>query len=142
MDEGIHPPREGGEVMGGLVRAARPQSMFPIRRRAVPSLKEAPRLDATPGPRASPPSGFRAADLRARIRNPGLVLNGLVDLPAMHGHILGSFDAQAHLVTTDFDHGHRDIVVDDNALVLLAGENQHRRSSLGPIALGAYHPLL
>jgi hypothetical protein len=35
----------------------------------------------------------------------------------MHGHFLGRYDAQAHLVAADFNHGDRDIVVDDNRLV-------------------------
>src|SRR5262249_55289121 len=43
---------------------------------------------------------------------------------------------EAHLVAADFDHGHRDVIIDDDALVLLAGQNQHRRSSLRPISGG------
>src|SRR5262249_45070378 len=59
-----------------------------------------------------------------------LVLNRLIHLATMHRDVFRSLDPQAHLVATDFDDGHRDVVVDDDALVLLAGENQHRRSSL------------
>src|SRR5438270_859698 len=54
----------------------------------------------------------------------------LVHLAAVHGHLLRRFDPQPDLVPADLDHRDRDVVVDDDALVLLAGENQHRRSPL------------
>ena len=82
-------------------------------------------------------SGFGANSVGIRIESTGLVLNGLVDLTAMDGDMLGRFDAETNLVSANLDHGHRDVVVDDDALVLLAGENQHCRSSLVLIAFGA-----
>src|SRR3954447_1029801 len=69
----------------------------------------------------------------------GLILNRLVDLATVDGHILWGFDAQSHLVTADLDHSDRDVIVDDDALVLLAGENQHRRSPLKVIPAGRSH---
>src|SRR5262245_41162937 len=60
----------------------------------------------------------------------GLILDGLVNLAPMDRDILGGFNPEAHLITADLDHGNRDVVVDDDALVFLPGENQHRRSSL------------
>src|SRR6478672_7129272 len=91
-------------------------------------------------PSRDPPfrrSGLWTAHLGSLIRDPRLALNRLVDLAAMHGDVLGSLDADSHLVPADLNDGHRDIVVDDDALVFLAGENQHCLSSLVPIALGA-----
>src|SRR5512135_333258 len=82
---------------------------------------------------------IRRRDLGSRIPRAGLVLNGLVDLAAMHGDIFGGLDAKTDLVTTDLDDSHRDAIVDYDALVLLAGENQHRRSSLMHFAPGADH---
>ena len=82
-------------------------------------------------------SGFGANSVGIRIESSGLILDGLVDLTTMDGDMLGRLDPEANLVAANLDHGHRDIVVDDDALVLLAGENQHRCSSLVLIAFGA-----
>ena len=82
-------------------------------------------------------SGFGANSVGIRIESTGLILNGLVDFTTMDGDMLGRFDSEANLVSTNLDHGHRDIVVDDDALVLFAGENQHNISSLVLIAFGA-----
>src|SRR5208337_3251561 len=85
-------------------------------------------------------SNIRCWNLGSRIERASLVLNGFVDLAAMDCDILGGLDAKTNLVTPDLDHGHRDVVVDNDAFVLLAGENQHRRSSLMLVARRAYHP--
>ena len=82
-------------------------------------------------------SGFGANSVGIRIKSTGLVLNGLIDFTTMDGDVFGRLDTETDLVSTDLDHGHRDIVVDDDALVLFAGENQHNISSLVLIAFGA-----
>lgn len=46
---------------------------------------------------------------------------GFVNFVTMHGHFLRSLDTQANFVASDFDHDNRDIVIDDDTLVLLAG---------------------
>ena len=65
----------------------------------------------------------------ARIRLAGLVAtdlltaaNRLVDLVSMDRYFLGSIHAQSHLVTPNLNHDNRNIVIDDNALVLLSRE--------------------
>src|SRR5439155_23582744 len=58
------------------------------------------------------------------------VLDGLVDLAAMDRDLFGRIDPQADLVAADLHHGHRDVIVDDDAFVLLPRENQHRLASL------------
>src|SRR4051794_33991507 len=87
-------------------------------------------------------SSIRRGNLGSWLTRARLVLNRFVHFTTMNGNILGSFDAKSDLVTANLNDGHRDVVVDNDAFVLLAGENQHRRSSLVPIALGAYRPLL
>ena len=82
-------------------------------------------------------SGFRANSVGIGIESTGLILDGLVDFTTMDGDVLGRLDTETDLVSTDLDHGHRDIVIDDDALVLFAGENQHNISSLVLIAIGA-----
>ena len=82
-------------------------------------------------------SGFGANSVGIRIESTGLILNGLVDFTTMNGDVLGRLDTETDLVSTDLDHGHRDVVIDNDALVLFAGENQHNISSLVLIAIGA-----
>jgi hypothetical protein len=48
-------------------------------------------------------------------------LDRLVDLPAMNRHLFGRFNAQSNLAATYFDDGDDDVLVDDDALVLLSG---------------------
>jgi len=83
---------------------------------------------------------LRPADFRCLIHGSRLILNRLVDLSAMNSNILRRLDTEADFVPTDLDHGDRDVIVDDDALVFLAGENQHCRSSLVPMMLGTCHP--
>ena len=52
-------------------------------------------------------------------------LDGLIHLSAMNRNFLRRLNAQADLVPTDFDHHDGYVVVDDDALVLLSGQNQH-----------------
>jgi hypothetical protein len=87
--------------------------------------------------RESMMSGFGANSVGIRIESTGLILDGLVNLTTMDGDVLRRLDTETNLVAANFDHGHRDIVVDDDALVLFAGENQHNISSLVLIAFGA-----
>ena len=82
-------------------------------------------------------SGFGANSVGIRIESTGLILDGLVNFTTMDGDMLGRLDPETNLVSANLDHGHRDIVVNDDALVLLAGENQHNFSSLVLIAFGA-----
>ncbi len=49
----------------------------------------------------------------------------LEDLSPMDRHLLGSFDAEPHLVTTNLHHNNRDVIVDDNALVFFSRKNKH-----------------
>jgi len=46
-----------------------------------------------------------------------LAVNGVEDLLAMDGHLLGCHDAQPHLVAADLHHGYDDVVVDDDTFV-------------------------
>jgi hypothetical protein len=50
-------------------------------------------------------------------------VDGLVDLLTVDLYSLGVDDAQAHLVTLDLDYGDGDSAVDDDAFVLLAGND-------------------
>jgi hypothetical protein len=64
----------------------------------------------------------RAIALRYRLLT-GVVLllippNCLVDLITMDRNFLGRFDAQADLIAADFDHDDRNVIIDDDALVL------------------------
>jgi len=49
----------------------------------------------------------------------------VVDLLAMDGDFLGRVDAEADLIAADLDDGDGDVVVDNNRLVRLAGQNEH-----------------
>jgi hypothetical protein len=82
-------------------------------------------------------SGFGANSVGIRIESTGLILDGLINFTTVDGDMLGRLDTETDLVSANFDHGHRDVVVDDDALVLFAGENQHKISSLVLIAFGA-----
>ena len=44
----------------------------------------------------------------------------------MHGHLFGSFNAQADLIATNLHYNDRDIVVDNDALVFFPLQNEHR----------------
>src|SRR6516165_9471467 len=76
-------------------------------------------------------------DLGVLFQSPRLILDRFVDFTTMDGHMLGCLNTEANLIAANLDHGHRDVVTDDDALVFLAGENQHSGSSLVLIALGA-----
>ena len=54
-----------------------------------------------------------------------LGMNGGVHFAAMNGDLLGSLNPQTHLVTADFDDRDHDVLVDDDALVFFARQNQH-----------------
>lgn len=43
----------------------------------------------------------------------------------MDRYFLGCLDAKPHLVSPYFHHNDRDVVIDDDTLVLLSGKNQH-----------------
>ena len=60
-------------------------------------------------------------------------LDRIINFAAMHRYVLGCFDSQANLVAADLDHCESDLIVDDDAFVLLSRENQHLRSSVGRI---------
>jgi hypothetical protein len=47
-----------------------------------------------------------------------IATNGFVNLVAMHRYFLRGLDAQAYLVATNFDDDDRNVIVDDNTLVL------------------------
>lgn len=58
-------------------------------------------------------------------------MDGIVDLAAMDGDFLGTINAETNLVAADFDDHDRDVVVDDEALVLPARKYQHLTVSRG-----------
>jgi len=58
-----------------------------------------------------------------------LTLNRFIHLAAMHWHFLGSVDPKAHLVTADVNNRDYNIVADDDALIALSRQNQHRSDS-------------
>ena len=49
----------------------------------------------------------------------------IVHLAAVNRNFSRCLDPQTHLVTADFHHGDHDVLVDHDALVPLAGQNQH-----------------
>jgi hypothetical protein len=53
----------------------------------------------------------------------------LEDFPAMDRHFFGGLHTEANLVPTDLHHNDRDVVVDDDALVLLPRQDKHESSS-------------
>ena len=68
---------------------------------------------------------FRSGILPSRILLLLSLLDRLVDFSAMHRHFLGGIDPKAHFVTPYFDHRDDDIVIDDNAFVLLPRQDEH-----------------
>ena len=52
-------------------------------------------------------------------------LNGRVNFSAVNRHFLRCFDPQADFVTTDLDDRNDDVLVDYDALVFLARQDQH-----------------
>jgi hypothetical protein len=44
--------------------------------------------------------------------------NGFIDLITMHGHFLGRFHAKAHFVAADFHDDDRNVIINNDALVL------------------------
>ena len=44
--------------------------------------------------------------------------NGFVDLITMYGYFLGRFDAKAHFVAADFYDDNRNVIINNDALVL------------------------
>src|SRR5690606_9265706 len=58
-------------------------------------------------------------------------LVALVDFLAVHRHVLGRGDADAHLVALDAQHRDRDRVSDHQGLADTAGQNQHGSISIG-----------
>jgi hypothetical protein len=53
----------------------------------------------------------------------------LEDLSAMDRHLFRSLDPETNLVPTDLHHNDRDVVVDDDAFVLLPRQDKHGSSS-------------
>ena len=62
----------------------------------------------------TPPSGL-AVDGTILL----VTANRFVDFIAMNRDFLGGFHPQANFVATDFHHDDRNVIVDDNTLVLL-----------------------
>lgn len=58
----------------------------------------------------------------ARVRS---MVDGVVHLAAMNGYIARSFDSEAYFVSTDFNDGDHDLVVDHDAFIRTTGKNQH-----------------
>ena len=52
-------------------------------------------------------------------------MNRIEYLTPMDGHLLGRLDAKANLVTPNLDDDNCNVVVDNDALVLFPGQNQH-----------------
>ena len=83
-------------------------------------MQEAPHPTASALPAFN---GRRELGERGLFGLPGVLVSPdrLVHLIAVDGHFLGSLDAQADLVAADFHNHDGDLVVDDDALVFLAG---------------------
>jgi len=56
-----------------------------------------------------------------------LAADGFIDFSPVNGDVLGSFDAQLHLVAADIDDRYDHIVADDDAFIPSSRENQHGR---------------
>ena len=50
-----------------------------------------------------------------------VALDSVIDLAAVDRYFFRSLDSQPHLVPADFHDNDRDVIVDDNTFVLLAG---------------------
>jgi hypothetical protein len=57
-------------------------------------------------------------------------LDPLINLSPVDRNVLWGFDAEPNLVATNVDHGHDDILANDNGLVQFAGQYQHGKSLL------------
>ena len=68
------------------------------------------------GPRRAVSSGFAEWNRRT---------NRVVLFFSVNGHARWVLNPESHLVATDLDHGHDDIVPDDDALILLARNDDH-----------------
>jgi len=82
------------------------------------NLKEKPRNDLR----------LLGGNAGASFAGDGRLLFGLdrrVNLTAVNRNLAGSLNAKTDLVATDFDHRDHNVVVNDDALVLLARQNQH-----------------
>ena len=73
-------------------------------------------------PRCAPKEvGCEAAKLFSLLLGLLRLLDRVVDLPAMNRHLFGRFNAKPNLAATYFNYGDDDVLVDDDALVLLSG---------------------
>ena len=52
------------------------------------------------------------------------------DLPAMHLNFTWGVDTEANVISPDLEYRHHDVVPDHDALIGVAGENQHQPSLL------------
>jgi len=57
--------------------------------------------------------------------------NGVVNLAPVHRNFLGRLNSEADFVATDFHHNDRNVIINDNALVLLSGKDQHINPPMG-----------
>ena len=139
MDEGIRSADEGREI--GRVQTLRPRMVLRLEsgnsKARIAGWEASGTAGSWSNSMSRMKSGFGANSVGIRIESTGLILDGLVDFTTMDGDMLGRLDTETNLVSANLDHGHRDVVVDDDALVLFAGENQHKISSLVLIAFGA-----
>ncbi len=59
----------------------------------------------------------------ALLLSPLLLLNPLVNLFSVNTHIFGCIDAQANLIALDSQHGHTDVITNDECLADSTGKN-------------------
>jgi hypothetical protein len=64
---------------------------------------------------------------RPRLSSLFVAANGIVDLATMDRYFFGGFDPKSHLVTANLNHYDRNVIVNDNTLVLLPRKDQHTR---------------
>ena len=55
--------------------------------------------------------------------------NGVKNFAPVDRHLFRRLNAQTNYVASNFDDSDRNVIVDDNTLILLAGKYQHFRSS-------------
>src|SRR5436305_4204522 len=73
----------------------------------------------------------RGGGVRSRLRGRRAVLGGfisldrIIDFTTMDGDLLRGFHAQSHFVASNLDDDNRDVIVDDDAFVLLPRQHQH-----------------